>query len=325
MDPQLLLETIMNNPALASAVGSGLTATFTELLARRRAQRREADTLEVGSDAQVPSVASTTESIERLVPLFHAHGMSVEGSISTPGLEMEFHERRRFGNAVDAVGHAAEDLQGKEIPAQETDHDWYSRYFGDVQNVSSAELKELYGKVLSGQIQRPGSVSLLSLNVLKNMDEAAAKLFQTLCSVSVFTMFGGIVVDGRVPSLNGNAADNALSNYGLHFNALNLLHEHGLIIADYNSWRDFQLCIARAGSGQQQEVTVPFQFQGRLWGLTPISDDISVKSKVKVHGVALTRAGIELSAAVDVLPAGSFTRELKGFFEGLHLRMVEIK
>ena len=323
MDPQLLLETIMNNPALASAVGSGLTATFTELLARRRAQRREADTSEVGSDAQVPSLASTTESMERLVPLFHAHGMSVEGSITTPGLEMEFHERRRFGNTVDAVGHAAEDLQGKEIPDQETDHDWCSRYFGDVQNVSSAELKELYGKVLSGQIQRPGSVSLLSLNVLKNMDEAAAKLFQTLCSACVSLTIGGEILESRVPSLNGNAGDNALREYGLPFNVLNLLHEHGLIIPDYNSWRDFQMCVARTGPGQQQVVDVPFRFQGCLWGLVTINDR-DPSTEVKVHGVALTRAGVELSAAVDVLPMESFTRELKGFFEMRDLLMVKV-
>ena len=324
MDPEpSLLDLIRNSPALANVVVSGMTAVFGPLLARLRRQKKQADTSEVGSDAQGPSLASTTESMERLVPLLHAHGMSMEGSITTPGLELEFQERRRLGNAVDAVGHAAADLQGKEIPDQEPDHDWNSRFFGDVQDVSSAELKELYGKVLSGQIQRPGSVSLLSLNVLKNMDEAAAKLFQTLCSACVSLTIGGEILESRVPSLNGNAGDNALREYGLPFNVLNLLHEHGLIIPDYNSWRDFQMCVARTGPGQQQVVDAPFRFQGRLWGLVAINDQ-DPSTEVKVHGVALTRAGVELSAAVDVLPMESFTRELKGFFEMRDLLMVEI-
>jgi addiction module HigA family antidote len=37
-------------------------------------------------------------------------------------------------------------------------------------------------------------------------------------------------------SLNGNAASNALRQYGLSFDDLNTLQEYGLIIADYNSW-----------------------------------------------------------------------------------------
>ena len=222
MDPNLLLELINNNPALANVLASGMGIAFRDLLARVRAQQKEAENSAMRPESQLPS---PSETVEQLVPLLKAQGMSVHGTFSTSaGLDLQFHEKWQIGNAVDAVGHAAADLQGKEIPDQEPDHTWNSRFFGDVQNVSSAELKELYGKVLSGQIQRPGSVSLLSLIVLKNMDEAAAKLFQTLCSACVFSTIGGTVLDGRVPSLNGNASDNALREYGLAFNVLNRLH-----------------------------------------------------------------------------------------------------
>ena len=46
------------------------------------------------------------------------------------------------------------------------------------------------------------------------------------------------MLDARVPSLGGNAAQNSLEAYGLGFGNLNVLNEHGLIIADYNSWFD---------------------------------------------------------------------------------------
>ena len=48
---------------------------------------------------------------------------------------------------------------------------------------------------------------------------------------------GNQVIDARVPSLGGNAADNALQKYGLDFGNLNVLNEHGLIISDYRARR----------------------------------------------------------------------------------------
>ena len=321
MDPNRLLELINNNPVLANVLFSGMGTVFRDVLARLRLRQKEGENSTMQPESQLPS---SSEAVAQLVPLLKAQGMSVQGTFSpSAGLELQFHEKRQIGNVVDAVGHAAEDLQGKEIPDQEPDHGWNSRFFGNVQNVSSVELKELYGKVLSGQIQRPGSVSLLSLNVLKDMDAAAAKHFQTLCSACVFLTIGGEIPKSMVPSPNGDAGQNALREHGLSFDVLNLLHAHGLIIPDYNSWLPIQPFGVDTDPEEQRVVFDAFRFQGRLWNWEADNDRVPA-TELKIHGVALTRAGVELSAAVDVLPMGPFTKELQRFFKSHNLRMVEV-
>ena len=188
---------------------------------------------------------------------------------------MQFQEEKRQRNIQDVVLPAAEDLHGKEVPDKELDHDWISRFFGDVQDVSSAELKTLYSKVLTGQIEQTGSTSLQTLSVLKNLDVSTAKLFGKICSACIFLFSDGReFVDVRVPSLKGNAATNALSRFGFSFHQLNILNEHGLIISDYNSWADYQFCIGKALSGLELQMLVqlPFKFQGQFWVLKHINE-----------------------------------------------------
>lgn len=190
-----------------------------------------------------------------------------------------------------------------------------------MQDVSSAEMKTLYATVLSGQIERPGSVSLLVLDVLKNLDPHTAKLFQTLCSTCIYlvTDFGAFI-DARVPVLNETAGSNALSQFGLSFNALNLLHEHGLIIAEYDSWYDYRFCILRMESGKEFAQLL-FRFQGRLWALEPTIDR-PPSQEFHLPGVALSQAGRELSRAVEIQPMDAFANHLKKDLKSKSLRMV---
>ena len=128
--------------------------------------------------------------------------------------------------------------------------------------------------------------------------------------------------DIRVPSLGGNASDNALQEYGLPFATLNLLNEHGLIISDYNYWYEFAPCFPIGDAGQQA-LCRPFSYQGRHWTLMPMSNG-EVGKKIKMNGVALTQAGRELLNIVKAEPMGKFTQELAQFIETHGFRMVEV-
>ena len=102
-----------------------------------------------------------------------------------------------------------------------------------------------FGRILAGEIRNPGSYSILTLKTLGELDQNIATLFKKLCSACVVL---GIqnnehIIDARVPSLGGDAGSNALKKYGLGFDQLNILNEYDLIISDYNSWRDYNLCI----------------------------------------------------------------------------------
>ena len=200
------------------------------------------------------------------------------------------------------------------------DDDWLNSFETEARQKSTENMQHRFGRVLAGEIRKPGSYSIKTVKTLGEMDQNAATLFKKLCSACVVL---GIqdnehVIDARIPSLDGNAGSNALKKYGLGFNQLNILNEYDLIISDYNSWRDYNLCILNP----KNPILLPFRYQGKQWILLP-SPERDNKPEFKLSGVAFSRVGRELFHIVDQEPMKQYTEDLKKFFAGQNLQMVE--
>ena len=130
------------------------------------------------------------------------------------------------------------------------------------------------------------------------------------------------MLDARVPSLGGDAAHNSLQTYGFHYGQLNVLNEHGLIISDYNSWFNYQICV-NLPIPETAPIRIPFMFQNHLWVLIPTNQRKPSK-EFKVSGVALTRSGQELSRIVELQPMNEFEKALKEFFRKSNLKMTKM-
>ncbi|MCY4354212.1 MAG: DUF2806 domain-containing protein [Truepera sp.] len=187
-------------------------------------------------------------------------------------------------------------------------------------------MQSLWAKVLAGEVRRPGSASVRTLSILRNLDQVTAALFSRLCSVCVSFSLGGELIDIRVPSLGGEPGQNALREYGLHFDSLNALNDYGLIISDHNSWLDYRASIGlHLPEPRQGKRTIfPFGFLGRYWVLSPATERHPVDQEFRLLGVALTRAGRELSRIVDLEPVDEYTQALEKFFQENNLRMTEV-
>lgn len=213
-------------------------------------------------------------------------------------------------------------LVGEQATASETapiNDDWLNHFAKEASQKSTEEMQLLFGRILAGEIQRPSSFSIKTLKLLGELDTRAAALFRQLCSLCVALKAGNILIDARVASLGGNANSNSLQSYGLSFDQLNVLHEYGLIIPDYNSYMDYRPCIA----DQALKVRIPFKYQNRDWGLIA-SSDRPTDQELRLHGVALSRSGKELTKIVEIGPAEEYTSGLHEYFEKQSLRMVEI-
>ena len=254
-------------------------------------------------------------------------GAALQGEITISDVvnqRIQFQERKRQANIGSAVRNAALELGDGNVQDHEVDHDWTARFFNDVQDVSSEEMQKLWGKVLAGEVERPGSHPIRTLTVLKNLDKTVATLFRNLCSICVSIRPDGIhSMDTRVPSLGGDAADNALKDYGLDFGNLNVLNEHGLIIPNYNSWYDFRAPIGIPLLPSPGVVRIPFSFQGKYWLLVP-STLRDLGKEFRLSGVKLTKSGEELSRIVDLEPADQYAQDLRGYFEKNKLKMAEV-
>lgn len=255
--------------------------------------------------------------------------MAIQGELTMAEMveqRIQFQEEKRLRNIKSVVRLAAEELECKEVPDHEPDHDLMARFFNDVQDVSSEELQKLWAKVLSGEVEKPGTTSIRSLSILRNLDQNTARLFRKFCSVCVSVRMPdeNQFIDTRVPSLNGNAAQNSLKEYGLNFDALNILNEHGLIISDYDSWFDYNMCIKLYSFEPTKDIwCIPFSFQKRYWVLLPTTKR-AVDQKFQLTGVALTRSARELSRIVDIESMNEYAQALENFFKSHNLQMIEI-
>ena len=204
------------------------------------------------------------------------------------------------------------------------DDDWLNEFETEARKKSTEEMQTYFARVLSGEIVRPGSFSLRAIKILGSLDVRVAHLFQRLCSLSVLQEASR---DMRVLSLDGNAGDNALAAYGLDFGALNVLNEYGLIIADYHSWRDYRVCAGMTipgDGGVDRVIRLPFVYQDRQWVLVPKATQVAT-GELKLHGVALTNAALELAAVVVPDPLSGYTKALAEFFQARGLDMMEVR
>ena len=327
MDPNPMVRAL---DKLLDYTASGIGAVAGPMLAPWQA-RREADALRIATQGEADSlrIIAAAQSDARDALVSTASDVRVEVDIAeTVRQRIQFQEEKRHRNIGSVVGQTAELLGDKDVPDQEPDHDWTARFFNYIQDISSEELQPLWTKVLAGEIERPRSVSIRSLSILRNLDQTSAKLFQTLCSCCCVnsSVIDYRTLDARVLSLNGRAGGNSLREFGLQYGNLNILNEHSLIVSDYDSSYDMKLSIGvHVPEYEQQNLLVrtPFGFQERYWILVPSSQK-KVGSEYWVSGVALTQAGKELFNIVECELMPEYHQALAEYFASQNSVMTEV-
>ena len=299
-----------------------------EAQAKQIAAKGIAESQRILAEGQAKTLDTIVSAQAQAREKMRATGVDVRGELSIGDMvsqRVQFQEEKRQANIVAVTDFAASHLGDAEVPDSEPDHDWTAQFFNYVQDVSSEEMQALWGKVLAGEVERPGSTSIRTLSILRNLDQSTAGLFTRLSSVCVSISFNGNqLIDARVPSLGGDAGQNALQEYGLQFDKLNVLNEYGLIISDYNSRYDYKLCIGIPMPGPTPRfVRIPFGFQGQYWVLVPTGQHKD-EQEFRLSGVALTKAGRELSTIVDLEPVNDYFQALMEYFKKSGLQMTEV-
>lgn len=97
------------------------------------------------------------------------------------GTRLVLQETVKQHNIESVVDNAYEILEKEEHCSDEpVEQGWINRFFDSVADVSNEDLQKLWGKVLAGEIKKPKSCSLRTLETLKNLSPSEANLFQQL-------------------------------------------------------------------------------------------------------------------------------------------------
>ena len=254
--------------------------------AREITARSDANVLSIHADAQSEALRSVADAYTEVLESLPV-GLDTEHDLEGLVLQVTKHEQvRRQHNLLSVLAQAREFVGDTYVSDHEPDPDWTSRFFSDVQDVSSEGMQALWAKILAGEVERPGSTSIRTLGIMKDLDKPTASIFRRLCSLSVSLVFSDATPsDCRACSLGGDAGQNALEEYGLNFPTLNILNEHGLIISDYNSQQPYPY-----------RYPVPYQSRHSVLLL---SESPAKEGQFKIHGVAMTKSGRELSRVVE--------------------------
>lgn len=188
----------VNVPAIEKLLdyaASGVGAIAGPWLARRQA-RADADVMRIRAQGQADTISLIAAEQAKARESFEIVPTSVQAELDI-GKEIQsriaFQEEKRQSNIHSVVTKAAEVLSDKQVQDHEVDDDWSARFFADVQDVSSAQMQEIWAKILAGEVETPGRTSLRTLSILKNMTQRDAMLFG---GISRFTL-DNFVLDSK--------------------------------------------------------------------------------------------------------------------------------
>lgn len=105
-------------------------------------------------------------------------------------------------------------------PKATYDFDWFMRFYEAVGNISDEEMQRVWAKILAGEVNMPGSFSLETLDVVRNLSKQDAELFTKICKHCIQSSPQCLFLPNY---------DNYLEKCGITFSDILRLDEIGLV------------------------------------------------------------------------------------------------
>lgn len=195
---------------------------------------------------------------------------------------------------LDRIAEFAEEELADEVAEEPVSDDWRRRFFDYAGDICESDVQKVWGKLLADEVAKPGSFSLRTLDVLRNMSSHEANLFSKLCSATG--------IDGAILQ---HKEDSDLEECGLTFNDLVLLTETGLLTNN-----EFQ------SIGEDYDAT-PAEDGGfvilRTIGDESVYFNHATKNRFEFQAIVLSNAGKELQTITEKKPSLEYFKQLADF------------
>lgn len=184
-------------PIVSSAISAIGGAIFTAVFLRKNTSTKEFEKLKAGKMQEV------------------ADDLLESG-------KMTYTEYYKAGNFLSIAQKADEEYSKMphDDPTAAYDFDWFMRFYEAVGNVSDEEMQRIWAKILAGEVNRPGSFSLETLDVVRNLSKQDAELFTKICKHCI---------QSSPQKLYLPSYDNYLEKCGITYSEILRLDEIGLV------------------------------------------------------------------------------------------------
>lgn len=213
-----------------------------------------------------------------------------ESSLERAMARLAFQEQKRQGNIESIVNRAAEALSDdEEVSSAPLDGDWIARFFRIVEDISTKQMQALWGCILAGEIGKPGSFSLRTLEVLRNISRSDAEIFSRVAELRITT--------DQQSSFLIHQVEYLAESFGISASDILLLRELDLVVAS-------DLLMMRFITNPQSPTLFRF-------GQRALMIESSQQAKLPdLNIIGLTSTGHQLAQLVQPKPSDGYIRKV---------------
>ncbi|MDE0634923.1 MAG: DUF2806 domain-containing protein [Candidatus Poribacteria bacterium] len=229
-----------------------------------------------------------------------------------------FKEKKYNNSANQEVGNESE---------KTISDDWFNIFEKEASQKSSEDVQRRFARVLAGEIEKPESYSIRTLNVLGELNQTAAILFERLCSMCmVLDEVGEPFRNIKLPTA---CTDGRIGwRYSMEIWQLHILIEYGLIVSRQETWLPGNHHIEN-----EEQNCRPFWYQGKYWGLRRLPGWEEKEEMLKIGGISLSQVGREMFHLLKQEQTDSsdehlligHAKALRQFFSDHNLQMAEVR
>ncbi|MDP9314302.1 MAG: DUF2806 domain-containing protein [Chloroflexota bacterium] len=212
-----------------------------------------------------------------------------------------YQEKQKQQNLEEVVSHAADELRNEQtVSSEPVDKDWTTRFFSIAEDISNEDMQRLWSKVLAGEVKQPGSYSLRTLELLRNLTVRDAEV---LTKAAKFAFRHGPTTH----MLWQQQIAGPESNFQLPFVDVLLLRELGLVTEP----------LQHTLRSTDTDVTIVYTFGTRCL----IVERGASSSASNIPVISFTRIGHELLSLIDVNPDIEYLKHVASFLKGEHITL----
>ena len=197
MEPTKIIELLNQIPDISNCVSAIVGAIMTAVFLRRNTETQEFEKIKANKFAEVVD------------DLLESGKMTLT----------EYYKTKNFLD-IAKIADGMVQKKNNKTNGKQYSFDWFIRYYEASGNISDKEMQILWAKILAGEIEKPSSYSLRTLDVLRNMSKEEAECFVKICNTSIKIESEKYVIP---------ADQDYLSKNGIDYSDILMLEEIGLI------------------------------------------------------------------------------------------------
>lgn len=238
------------------------------------ALRRNADVIAVYNNTEVR--AQLPEDMQQLIERAQLRNIS--------------QEIKKQDNIEKVVDKASEFLEAEtEVSEEPVDTDWITRFFNCAGEVSNEKMQTIWAHILAGEVKKPGSFSLRTLETVRNISRKEAEIFQKVLRL--------VAYDNRKTNYFISSDLELLKKYEISYDDIILMQDCRLI--NYSEHLSNDLSIKSTNG------LICNNKQGLLF-----SCGYGKEFTLSVNSFNLTTAGVELFNMLNIEPDDGYLSDL---------------